>query len=249
MASLQGKVISITGAASGIGLATARLAGERGARLALGDIQAEPLQKVVVGELKAQGIDVIGTVLNITSNEDVDNWIAATIKHFGRLDGAANIAGVTTKEAKYPHLAEVSNEEWEFVMSINTTSMFYLLRAQLRVMLPGASIVNASSGTGLFGRPGMAPYSASKHAVIGLTKTAAKEYGPKGIRVNAIAPGPIKTPMLARVYGETKEESKPNEESKPKEDLKPMSTIPLARFGESPEVATLVAFLLSDDSS
>jgi NAD(P)-dependent dehydrogenase (short-subunit alcohol dehydrogenase family) len=110
------------------------------------------------------------------------------VKHFGRLDGAANIAGVTTKEAKYPHLTEISNEEWEFVMGINSTGMFYLLRAQLRVMKEGASIVNASSGTGLVGRPGMAAYSASKHAVIGLTKTVAKEYGPKGIRINAVAP-------------------------------------------------------------
>ena len=126
--------------------------------------------------------------MNVTSNQAVDDWIAATIHHFGRVDGAANIAGVTTKEAKYPFLADVSNEEWEFVMGINTTGLFYLLRAQVRVMKNGASIVNASSGTGLVGRPGMAAYSASKHAVIGLTKSVAKEYGPKGIRVNAVAP-------------------------------------------------------------
>jgi NAD(P)-dependent dehydrogenase (short-subunit alcohol dehydrogenase family) len=133
-------------------------------------------------------VEAVGTVLNVTSNEEVDAWIAATVARFGRLDGAANIAGVTTKEAKYPFLADVSNEEWEFVMGINTTGLFYLLRAQVRVMKEGSSIVNASSGTGLVGRPGMSAYSASKHAVIGLTKSVAKEYGSKGIRVNAVAP-------------------------------------------------------------
>jgi NAD(P)-dependent dehydrogenase (short-subunit alcohol dehydrogenase family) len=142
----------------------------------------------LVEELKSRGIEVTGTTVDITSNKQVDEWIAAVVEQFGRLDGAANIAGVTTKAAQYPHLTEVSNEEWEFVMGINSTGMFYLVRAQLRVMKEGASIVNASSGTGLVGRPGMAAYSASKHAVIGLTKTAAKEYGPKGIRVNAVAP-------------------------------------------------------------
>lgn len=139
-------------------------------------------------DLKAAGVEVEGTALNVTSNIEVDDWIAATVKHFGRLDGAANIAGVTTKEPKYPFLTEVSNEEWDYVIGINTTGLFYLLRAQLRVMKDGASVVNASSGTGLVGRPGMAAYSASKHAVIGLTKSAAKEYGPKGIRINAVAP-------------------------------------------------------------
>ncbi|PVH76483.1 oxidoreductase [Cadophora sp. DSE1049] len=242
MAYLQGKVIAITGAASGIGLALAHVAGARGAKLALADIQSEQLEKVVE-DLKSTGVDAIGTVVNITSNQEVDDWIAATVRRFGRLDGAANIAGVTTKEAKYPFLAEVSNEEWDFVMGVNTTGLFYLLRAQIRVMKKGASIVNASSGTGLVGRPGMAAYSASKHAVIGLTKSAAKEYGPLGIRVNAVAPGPIKTPMLARVYGEAKEESKSDD------DLKPMAAVPLARFGEASEVANLFAFLLSDDAS
>lgn len=131
---------------------------------------------------------MFGTSLNVASNEEVDNWINTTIKHFGRLDGAANIAGVTTKDAIYPFLEDVSNEEWDFVMGINTTGLFYLLRAQVRVMKTGSSIVNASSGTGLVGRPGMSAYSASKHAVIGLTKSVAKEYGSKGIRVNAVAP-------------------------------------------------------------
>ncbi|KAH7395535.1 oxidoreductase [Cadophora sp. MPI-SDFR-AT-0126] len=242
MASLRGKVIAITGAASGIGLALAHVAGVRGAKLALADIQAAPLENVVE-ELKSTGVDVIGTVVNITVNQEVDDWIAATVKYFGRLDGAANIAGVTTKEAKYPFLADVSNEEWDFVMGVNTTGLFYLLRAQIRVMKKGASIVNASSGTGLVGRPGMAAYSASKHAVIGITKSAAKEYGSQGIRINAVAPGPIKTPMLDRVYGEAKEESKPGD------DLKPMAAVPLGRFGEASEVANLFAFLLSDDAS
>lgn len=139
-------------------------------------------------ELKNKGNEVTGTVLNVACNVDVDEWIKGTVEHFGRLDGAANIAGVTTKEPKYPFLEDVTNEEWDHVMGINATGLFYLLRAQVRIMKAGSSIVNASSGTGLVGRPGMSAYSASKHAVIGLTKSVAKEYGPKGIRINAVAP-------------------------------------------------------------
>ena len=167
MSSFQGKVISITGAVSGIGLSLAQLLGARGARLAVADVQGEALAKVrvtplpthtltysdslrqVVEDLKASGVDIVGTTLDVTSSEAVNDWVSATVEHFGHLDGAANIAGVTTKEAKYPFLADVTNEEWEFVMSINATGLFYLLRAQLRVLGTGSAIVNASSGAGL----------------------------------------------------------------------------------------------------
>jgi len=187
MASLQGKVIAITGAASGIGLALTKLAASRGAKLALADIQRENLDQLV-SELKSSGVEVVGTRVNVASHQEVDDWIASTVKHFGRLDGAANLAGVEGKKAVSASFLDQSNEEWDFILSINLTGLMYCVRAQVRVMEKGSAIVNAASIAGLMGRPGICAYSVSKHGVVGLTKTVAKEVGPKGIRVNAVAP-------------------------------------------------------------
>lgn len=187
MASLKGKVIAITGAASGMGKQLAILAGTRGAKLALADVQPSALD-LTVQELRSSGVEVIGTVVNIASFTEVDSWINSTVQHFGRLDGAANIAGVTGKNETTAELTGQSNEEWDFIISINLTGLMYLLRAQLRVMTEGAAIVNAASIVGLTGRPGMCAYSVSKHGAIGLTRSAAKEVGRRGIRVNAVAP-------------------------------------------------------------
>jgi NAD(P)-dependent dehydrogenase (short-subunit alcohol dehydrogenase family) len=187
MASLLGKVICITGAASGIGLELAKLAARRGARLALCDIQKEQLE-AAVADLKSTGTDVVGTVVDVTSDKQVDSWIALTIEHFGKLDGAANFAGVERKSGSFTQISELSNQEWDLVLSVNLTGVMYCIRAQVKVMERGASIVNASSIAGLRGKAGIAPYSVSKHAVIGLTRTAARENGPNGIRVNIIAP-------------------------------------------------------------
>lgn len=193
MTGLQGKVIAVTGAASGIGLAVARLAAAQGAVLALADIQEEPLQKVVE-ELQASGARVSRSIVNVTSTEMVDDWTRSIIIEYGRLDGAANLAGVEGAAraegsgGKGPALKDLTDEEWSLVMSVNLTGLMRCVRAQIRVMGAGSSIVNASSVLGLTGRDYMLAYSVSKHGVIGLTKSVAKEVGIHGIRVNAIAP-------------------------------------------------------------
>lgn len=190
MASLQGKVIAITGGASGIGLATARICAERGASLAISDIQTALLEQSVA-QLKADfpNTKVVGTHVDVTKSESVDSWIDATVKHFGKLDGAANIAGVEkARKDVFCDVEDLPNEDWDFVIGVNLTGVFYCVRAQLKVMERGASIVNCASLAGLMGRPGICAYSVSKHGVVGLTRTVAKEVGGKGIRVNAVAP-------------------------------------------------------------
>lgn len=189
MGSLQGKVIVITGAGSGIGLATARECASRGASLALCDINQESVDKAV-GEVKTDSVNVIGTRVDVMRSGEVDAWITQVIGHFGKIDGAANVAGVGGRpgEKVLSSLVETSDDRWDFILGVNLTGMFYCVRAQLRVMQKGSSIVNVSSVAGLKGSPGLGPYSVSKHGVIGLTRTAAREAGPRGIRVNALAP-------------------------------------------------------------
>ena len=189
MAQLLDRVIAITGAGSGIGLATAREAAARGALLSLLDINHDELDSVVQ-ELRRKGINVTGTQVDVSSSASVDAWITDTVRHFGRLNGAANVAGVERAPGTntFSKISGITDEHWDFVNRINLTGVFYCMRAQLRVMGTGGSIVNVSSMAGVVGHAGMAAYSTSKHGVIGLSRTAAKEYGNQGIRVNSIAP-------------------------------------------------------------
>jgi NAD(P)-dependent dehydrogenase (short-subunit alcohol dehydrogenase family) len=189
MMQFEGKVVAVTGAGNGIGAATARLAAAKGALLSLCDIDESAVNQVAE-ELRGKGSKVLTRRVDVSSSEHVDSWIGETITQFGRLDCAANVAGVETKpgEKVFVNIVDINNEHWDYVMSINLRGMFYCLRAQLRVMERGASIMNVSSVAGVVGRPGIAAYSSSKHGIIGLSRTAAKEVGPRGIRVNALAP-------------------------------------------------------------
>jgi NAD(P)-dependent dehydrogenase (short-subunit alcohol dehydrogenase family) len=193
MFSLKNKVICVTGAASGIGLATAKVLFTQGAKLSLLDLRKESLETAVSEILgKSPQPDdksrIISTAVDIRSSEQVDAWVNQTVNHFGHLDGAANVAGVIGKHFGIHDITELSNEEWDFINGTNLTGLFYCLRAQLKAIRDGGSIVNTSSVVGLEGHGKNGAYSASKHGVIGLTKSAAKEVGSRGIRVNSIAP-------------------------------------------------------------
>jgi NAD(P)-dependent dehydrogenase (short-subunit alcohol dehydrogenase family) len=185
---LSGKVFAITGAAQGIGLATAKLLASRGASLSISDLQDGPLRKNA-SDIKARySVDVITSVVDVRDVQAVDTWIQDTVAKLGRLDGAANLAGVIGKNLGKTPVAEQDEADWHFVLDVNLTGLMHCLRAQLRCIEPGGSIVNAASIAGQVGRPMSAAYSASKHGVIGLTRSAAKECGKNGTRVNSIAP-------------------------------------------------------------
>ncbi|KXH44275.1 3-oxoacyl-(acyl-carrier-protein) reductase [Colletotrichum simmondsii] len=234
--SFKNKNIAITGAASGIGRATAIYLASRGASLAISDVQTDAL-KAFAEELKTSnpGIHIEATVVDVSNPEKVREWIQDTKKTFGRLDGAANIAG-TGASSPVPLEAQ-SDQEWEFLLGINLSGTMFCLREELKHISDGGSIVNASSVLGLRSFPGhgASAYVASKHAVLGLTRNAAREYGHRQIRVNCINPGGIDTPMM---------QPKPGG-ADPMMGMLP----PISRMGKPEEVAALIGFLLGDEST
>lgn len=230
-----GKTYFITGASSGMGAATARLLGQYGANVVLAARRTSACDDV------AQAISETGgraLVLRMDANQeqDVQQAVATAVEHFGRLDGAFNNAGVLGQGKP---LFEMSTEEFDAVMQTNVKGVFWSMKYQLAAMLRsgGGSIVNNASIVGHVAFPGLAHYTASKHAVLGLTRAAALEVFKQGIRVNAVCPGPIETPMALAGFGSA-------------EALHAMmAQSPSGRVGSVDEVARPVAFLLSSGSS
>jgi NAD(P)-dependent dehydrogenase (short-subunit alcohol dehydrogenase family) len=181
--------IAITGAASGIGRATAQYLASHGALLSLSDRNVDGLRATMESLPKTSDSSKahLTAHVDVTSESAINKWIDDTVKHFGRLDCAANVAGTVTSE---PVPIRASTEEiWSKLMDITARGTFFCLRAELQQMKRGGSIVNVASIAGHVAVPGWSTYVASKHAVIGLTKVAAREEGENGIRVNCVAPG------------------------------------------------------------
>jgi NAD(P)-dependent dehydrogenase (short-subunit alcohol dehydrogenase family) len=196
-----GKVVVITGAASGIGRATANHFSRTGARLVLADVQTDAGQDVA-GELRAEGGEAVFIRCNVTEEGDVQQLVTTAVDRYGSLDIAFNNAG--TEGSSGVATTDLETDEWRRVVNVNLTGVWLCLKYELRHMVSqgGGCIVNTSSTAGLGAavRAGVA-YSASKHGVIGLTRTAAKEFAGRGIRINAICPGGVDTPLLERLLG------------------------------------------------
>jgi NAD(P)-dependent dehydrogenase (short-subunit alcohol dehydrogenase family) len=186
---MEGRVIAITGGASGMGLESAKLLASKGAKVSLADVQEEPLFKAVE-EIKSNGGTAMGCVVDVRNRAQVEEWIQKTVDAFGKLDGAANLAGVIGKHINITPLEQIDDDDWDFVVGVNQKGLLNCLRAQIPHFNDGGSIVNAASVAGIIGFPRNASYVASKHAVVGLTKTAAKELGTRQIRCNCFCPGP-----------------------------------------------------------
>ncbi|KAF2436843.1 oxidoreductase [Tothia fuscella] len=232
MASLKGKVIAITGAATGIGRATARILASRGATLSLCDINADQLQRTAES-FQESSKNHLTTRVDVSKSDQVNSWIAATVDKFGKLDGAANIAGIGPRIKR---LRELTDADYSLVNGVNATGVFYCLRAQLPRMNAGGSIVNCASVAGLGGSAGSAEYTASKHAVVGLTKVAAWEE--KDIRVNAVAPGAVDTPLVGEME---------NRLGVKKEKFELKGAIQ-NRFADPDEIASVICFLLGEEA-
>lgn len=232
---LKDKAILVTGAAGGIGRASALAAAREGARVALADLNLDGARHTAALVAQAGG-EALALQADIGVAEQVDAMVASAVAHFGRLDGAVNNAALAQWQAgaASTKLADIGEQAFARIMNTNVTGTWLCMRAELKHMSlhGGGAIVNMSSVSGLVGRTGSGAYSASKHAINGLTKTAALEYAAAGIRVNAVCPGFIDTEFVKSSVA-TRGEGL-------------LASVPMHRLGQPEEVAELVVWLLSD---
>jgi NAD(P)-dependent dehydrogenase (short-subunit alcohol dehydrogenase family) len=232
---LEGKVALVTGASSGIGRATALELARRGAKVIASARHGAPIE-ALVAQIKQEGFEATAAVADVNVEKDVIGLVAKTVSTYGRIDIAFNNAGT---EGEFTPLIEQTNEVYDTIFNANVRGVFWSVKHEAKAMLTqgGGSIINNASMGGVIGFGNASLYVASKHAVIGLTKTASIELFRQGIRVNAICPGLIDTPFQDRVW--------PSEQVK--KDFGAAS-VP-GRMGTPEEMAKTVAFLASDDAS
>ena len=229
----EGKVAVVTGAGSGIGAAVSRRLAQQGAEVVVADINAEGARSITA-EIRSLGGNAHDFVVDVTDAGAVEKLVEFAVRKCGGLDVAVNNAGI---EGVRKAIAENPLDNWHKVMNVNLNGVFYCMKYEIAAMLGrgGGAIVNMSSILGSVGLPSASAYTAAKHGVVGLTKVAAMEYARMGIRINAVGPGWIHTPLLSE---------RMQEASKLLAALQPMG-----RHGKAEEVAALVCFLLSEQAS
>ncbi|MCH3881015.1 MULTISPECIES: SDR family NAD(P)-dependent oxidoreductase [Tenacibaculum] len=232
---VENKIVIVTGAGSGIGKATAIHFAKHGATVVVSDINIENAEKTSE-EIKSNGGKAIANKCNVAKFEEVENLIHSTVKEFGKLDVIVNNAGIG------PNLLrthESSLKDWGRVIAVNQTGVFYCMKVALQQFLEQGygNIVNIASLAGLKASPNNISYSASKFAVVGMTKSAAMEYATKNIRVNAVCPGYTESALLTQLIN-----------AKPEMDAILKSVIPMKRYGKADEIADAVVWLASDNT-
>jgi NAD(P)-dependent dehydrogenase (short-subunit alcohol dehydrogenase family) len=236
MTKLAGKIALITGGGGGIGRATALAFVAEGAQVVVSDIDAAAAD-AVAGEINAAGGEALAIAADVSRSDQVAAMIAQIVTRFGRLDIAFNNAAI---DIEHEPLDRCSEEMFDDLMRVNVKGVFLCMKYEIQQMLKqgAGAIVNTSSIGGLSGAPRQPIYGATKHAIIGLTKAAALEYGRKGIRVNAVCPGVIRTQMMERALARD-----------PRRKAHVDRIHPIGRVGEAAEIARAVVFLSSEDAA
>ncbi|MEO3818994.1 SDR family oxidoreductase [Plantactinospora sp. B24E8] len=230
------KVILVTGATSGMGRALTERVAAEGAKVVLA-ARGREAGEAFLAELRSTGREAIFVPTDVTVAAEMERLVGRAVDHYGRLDGAFNNVGAATA---YGPVTEVSEQAWGAELALNLNSVFYGLKYQIPALQAsgGGSIVNNASNVGVTGMAGMAAYSAAKHGVVGLTRSAALDVATTGVRVNALVTGGVDTPLLRGAMG-------PN----PEEALRAAGAMhPVGRIGRPEEIAALAAFLLSDEA-